>query len=131
MALESRDKAGRSALHYAAADGDFDHARSLIESGADVSLPDQNGWTPLHFAAQRQSAEIIDLLLRSGAKVDPVDRHGNTPLGTAIFNYRSEGKPIEALLAAGADENLQNHYGVSPRSLAHTIANYDVRKFFP
>lgn len=30
----------------------------------------------------------------------------------------------------GANPDIKNNYGVSPKSLARTIANYDVRRFF-
>jgi hypothetical protein len=38
---------------------------------------------------------------------------------------------ISLLREAGADPHRPNAHGVTPASLAHTIANYDVRKFFP
>lgn len=41
-----------------------------------------------------------------------------------------EAECISVLLAAGADPDSDNDYGVSPRSLAYTIANYDMPKFF-
>lgn len=37
---------------------------------------------------------------------------------------------IELLLSAGANPYLENKYGVSPYSLAHDIANFDVKQFF-
>ena len=37
---------------------------------------------------------------------------------------------INILLNKGADAHLKNNYGVSAYSLAHSIANSDVKKFF-
>ena len=37
---------------------------------------------------------------------------------------------IETLIKNGALVDLVNNYGVSPKSLAGTIANYDTHKFF-
>ena len=37
---------------------------------------------------------------------------------------------IEHLLKNGANPDIENNNGVSPKSLARTIANYDVRRFF-
>jgi len=55
------------------------------------------------------------------------DQHGNSPLWRAVFAYRGSSSAIIALKAAGADLDLPNTSGVSPRSLAATIANYDVK----
>ena len=64
------------------------------------------------------------------ADVDAVDAHGNTPLGRAVFNSGEDGAVIAALRKAGADPTLPNASGVSPVSLARTIGNHDVAKFF-
>lgn len=45
------DEFGRSPLHYAALDGNLDAVRRLVETGMDVSLPDNNARTPLHFSS--------------------------------------------------------------------------------
>ncbi|MDH5740819.1 MAG: ankyrin repeat domain-containing protein [Nitrospira sp.] len=92
--------------------------------------PDDNGWTPLHFAAQSNAADTTELLLNAGASVDARDAHGNTPLSTAVFNSRSYGEVIKFLRTHGADPHAKNNHGVSPLSLARTIANFDVRQFF-
>jgi len=124
------DEFGRSELHYAAADGRVDKARAALAGGADVNLADANGWTPLHAAAQSQSATIVQLLVEKGANVDATDRHGNTPLWRAVFAYTNDPATIAALRASGADPLKKNAHGVSPISLARTIANYDVAKCF-
>jgi ankyrin repeat protein len=124
------DRAGRSPLHYAAAERDSDYVSELIQEGADVNLADKNGWTPLHFAAQSNNAEIARLLLDSGAFVDPRDGYGNTPLSTAVFNSRGDGELIGSLRTRGANPNSKNESGVSPVRLARTIANYNVAQFF-
>ena len=126
------DEFGRSDLHYAAADNELARFRSALAraSAADVNTPDRAGWTPLHFAAQTQSAEMVKLLLDHGAAVDPIDRYGNTPLSTAVSRYRGDPATVQALRAAGADPMRKNNYGVSPVSLARTIANFDVANCF-
>ena len=34
------------------------------------------------------------------------------------------------LLASGADPDLENHHGISPRALAETVDTYDLKQFF-
>ncbi len=127
------DRAGRSLLHYAALEGDLDEVARLIAGGYDVGLPDRAAYTPLHFAAQGQHAEVARALLAAGAPVDPQDRFGKTPLTVALFNVpddESEGAVVHVLLAAGADPDLENNRGISPRGLAETVDNFDLMRFF-
>ena len=124
------DRLGRTELHYACADANVDLARKLIQGGANHDLADSHGWTPLHFAAQAQAADLVALLLATGATPDPIDSNGNTPLWTAVLNSHGRGAIIEQLRAAGADPYRLNNHGVSPLSLARTIANYDVARYF-
>jgi hypothetical protein len=126
-----RDRMGRTAVHYAAVDGDVDGLRGLVASGPDLDAADSAGWTPLHFAAQAQNAQAAEALLAAGAAVDVPDRHGNTALWTAVFNFRGEGAALRVLLEAGADPERENAHGVSPRGLAGKIANYDVAVHLP
>jgi ankyrin repeat protein len=124
------DEFRRSALHYAAADGDVERARAELAAGAAVDAADANGWTPLHFAAQSQSAPIVRQLIEKGVSVDVPDSQGNTPLWRAVFAYNGDPATIRLLRDAGADPLRKNKHGVSPASLARTIANYDVAKCF-
>ena len=56
------------ALLRAAASGDLDEARRLLQSGADVNQPlDGIGLTALMFAAQRGDVEMVKLFLKAGA----------------------------------------------------------------
>jgi ankyrin repeat protein len=117
-------------LHYAALNGDGASVKHLLSTGLDAKQADDDGWTPLHFAAQSNAAEVVKLLLKAGAAVDPRDSNGNTPLWRAVFESRGNGEVIELLRKAGADAYVDNNHGISPLSLARTIANYDVRQFF-
>jgi uncharacterized protein len=46
-----------------------------------------------------------------------------------MFNSRGRGDTISALLAKGADPDAVNVSGTSPRSLAASIANYDLSRY--
>ena len=124
------DRAGRTLLHYAAADGDVALVTEKLAAGMDPSAADDDGWTPLHFAAQNGAVPVVLLLINAGAMIDPRDSHGNTPLFRAVFQSRGNGEVIKLLRAAGADPYIENRHGNSPLKLAQTIANYDVRQFF-
>lgn len=124
------DRLNRTALHNAVIDGEFDQARTLLDSGTDVNAKDAMGWAPLHFAAQNLDVEMVRMLLAFNANIDATDEYGNTPLSKAVFNYRGEGNIIELLRKSGADPKRENNSGVSPLTLARMIANYDVSKYF-
>ena len=124
------DRWGRTELHHAAFEGAVEKAQALLAAGAAVDALDDEGWTPLHAAAHSQSAAVAKLLLAAGAEVDAQDPYGNTPLSTAVFESKGRGDVIAVLRQHGADPHCENHYGVSPVSLARTIANYDVAQYF-
>jgi ankyrin repeat protein len=126
----AKDKLHRTELHYACVDADMQQMRALLGAGADPNATDANGWTPLHFAAQANWTEGAIALIEAGATVDAEDRDGNTPLSKAVFNSRGHGAVIKVLLEAGADPSHVNRHGVSPRSLAQTITNYDIAQYF-
>jgi uncharacterized protein len=121
---------GRTPLHHAVIEGDSGLLRSLLEVGADANASDHAGWTPLHFAAQSHDLNAVRLLLDRGARPNAKNAHGNTPLFVAVMNSRGRGEAIAALRAAGADPRMENADGVSALSLARTIANFDIRRFF-
>src|SRR5215468_5895663 len=91
------DRAGRTPLHYAAADAAVTDVTRLLKSGADPNIQDDNGWSPLHFAAQANSPDVVRALIAAGARVDTRDSHGNTPLSKAVFSCGGEGAVIALL----------------------------------
>jgi len=42
----------------------------------------------------------------------------------------SEGAVVYVLLAARADPDLENFYGISPRGHAKSVTNFDLMRFF-
>jgi ankyrin repeat protein len=84
----------------------------------------------LHFAAQEQRAEVTETLLRAGAEVDARDAYGNTPLWRAVFTSRGQVQVVGHLLAAGADPDLANTAGVSPRQLRSALQTTTLRSSF-
>jgi ankyrin repeat protein len=129
MSIE-RDRAGRTALHYAALENDVDQVEELLRSGNDPDVSDRQGFTPLHFAAQQGALEAARALLDAGATVDPVNVYGNTSLWTATFNSRGRGDLIMLLRSRGADPWHVNKAGRTPIDLSRRIGNYNVAQFF-
>jgi ankyrin repeat protein len=124
------DRAGRSPLHYQAFEGPLEDLAGALEGGADPNIADVNGWMPLHFAAQALDPVRVRLLLEHGAEVDPQNRFGVTPVGVALMNAREDDHGvIGLLLGAGADIDIKNIKGISPRLLAGRVSNWDLKKF--
>ena len=93
----------------------------------------QNGeiYEKIHIRAARPlPARRHRRFLRFGANPDLRDAHGNTALFRAVFASRGEGGVIQLLRKAGADPTARNASGVSPLSLARTIANNPVAVHF-
>ena len=68
-AIDTRDSAGFSLLHWAVASGQLDMADVLITEGADLEARARRGKTPLHLAAYEGREEMADLLLSRGADI--------------------------------------------------------------
>lgn len=115
------DRMNRLELHYRAAEGDLTGIAERLLAGDPVDARGKAGFTPLHFAAQQSHGPAARALLRAGAEVDRLDRYGDTPLWRAIFNCRGEDETVSILLQAGADPDVDNASGVSPRALAERL----------
>lgn len=124
------DSSGRTVLSLVVNYGDAVMLQWLLPQGPRLDQPDRNGWTALHFAAQAHAVEKAALLLAAGASVDVPDAYGNTPLWRATFESRGRGEMLQLLLGHGANPDQANGSGVTPRQLAETIANFDVKQFF-
>lgn len=127
--VDAVDREGRTSLFYAAMDDDIAIVTELMRQGANVNAQDKRLETPLHFAVREYRLEVTELLLKNGANVDAQDVEGNTPLWRAVFDSKGRDGVIKLLLSAGASKGLRNKHGVSPESLAKSIANYDVSIF--
>ncbi len=93
--------------------------RDLIAQGADVTAQDEWGWIPLHYA---RTPEVVEVLIdENPSVVNYQNKGGSTPLhiavNGAIRSHENEGI-IKMLLEAGADPDIPNNKGITPRQLA-------------
>ena len=117
---------GKTALHYAVADGDTPAALFLIGRGANVALVDVRGETALHNAC---SAEVVTALLAHGALVNAVDRNGKTPLHFVTRrNFMVTVPAATALLEAGANVNATDANGDTPLHIWARSSSYQSQK---
>jgi ankyrin repeat protein len=78
--------------------------------------------------------DIFNFLISRGADINSTDANGNSIISNAVFNYLKDkdsyGYYIKKLLKIGAEPFTENNYGVSAYSLANSIDNSDVKKYF-
>ena len=83
--IDTRDDAGKTALHWAAEDGLLDAVLMLTEHGANINTKDKSGDTPLHLASRRfQNRAVVAALLNRGASVFIRNVSQQTALHSAV-----------------------------------------------
>ncbi|KAL3451783.1 ankyrin repeat-containing domain protein [Aspergillus insuetus] len=108
--LEAWDAwSGRTALAEAAASGQAELAKLLLEKGANVKTKDRNLCSPLLLAVENGHDEVVKMLLSHGAPVNTRHKHYQTPLSSAA--ERGRLKCVELLLEHGAMVDAQDEYG--------------------
>ncbi|KAJ5710458.1 ankyrin repeat domain-containing protein 52 [Penicillium malachiteum] len=113
--LGSRDKGGRTVLHYTS----MEQSRGpeimnlLLNSGgkAIMDTGDVNGQTALHYAAERNFIEAIHILVAHGADTTTTDNHGFSPCLWAVV--AGQTRATKNLLTLGADANAISADGKS------------------
>ena len=127
---------GWAPMHWACLVGSSQAIKLLLDNGADVNKPANDGWTPLHAAAaafksddnnkrlkpDAAGVQIVQMLLAKGANAKAVTKDGWTPLTAAVANAHvgyqgdQQDRPnrIKALLDAGADVNAADANGRTP-----------------
>jgi len=124
--LDAIDEFGKTALHYAAMEGQEAACKRLLEAGARWTAENDKGSSPLHLAAEVSCCSIVKTLIDAKAEVNARDGDGDTPLHLAAHavkarTRREEGDngnlpdiaTVELLLEAGADPALSRP--IAPR----------------
>lgn len=119
-------------LHDAAARGDLDAIRVLLDHGADVNGRNSfSGGTPLHAAIAPKLRPgllkpTVELLLARGANLEVKDNDGRTPLYAAAEGSTAEA--VELLLSRGANVNARNTAQQTPLHAVVAKAWHDKRE---
>jgi pectate lyase len=115
-------------LQEAAASGDIELARSLLDRGADLDYSDDGNKTALQFAAMNGHREMIELLLAEGARIDAQESYpGRTALDYAVEKGYKD--IVELLITKGADVNVKiigPQEGDTPLHTAIRMAHKDI-----
>ena len=85
----------------------------VLDKGFGVNTEDEFGNTLLVVAAQQVNLPLCEMLLKRQAHINRQNHQGNTPLHYAMA-YDPSGDLGEYLIAQGADDTLENKWGLSP-----------------
>ena len=101
-------------LLQAAATGNLEQVKALINAGADVNATDELGWTALMKACfndemDRGFPDIVQALIDAGADIEAQIVYGTRPLMLAAG--RGEAGVVDVLLRAGVDVLAKNEGG--------------------
>jgi len=106
----------------------YDSFVKIIEQkGLDFS--DSNGFSPLMLCIQENRKRMIDYILSRQIDINKKNVLGNTALFYAVYFSKNQTDIIKKLLEHGADMNIPNKSGVTPLSLANSMANEKVKEF--
>lgn len=96
-------------LLQAIAQQDFEAAKRLIATGANVKSKETDGTTALHVAVETGSLEIARMLLDAGADVNAKTKAKQTPL--LMVDEDAGADLVRLLIARGANVNQQDDEG--------------------
>jgi ankyrin repeat protein len=123
--IEARDPRGATPLMHAAAFGNLETLRTLIDAGVDVNASNDSNATALLWAAR--NPDKARLLIERGANPNAQSKQGRTPL--MIASMHGGGSAIVALLLSkGADVNVRDRFGVSALNLAAWAGHVDIMR---
>lgn len=91
-----------TALCRAAELGNHVAIQMLIDHGADIHLPDQNGISPLMITCMNDHPKCAELLLMCGANPDQANNYGVVPLEISTDTQVNDLVCTELLLRFGA-----------------------------
>lgn len=84
-----------------------------IDAGFSIDEEDDKGNTLLLIACQNVNMKMVEYLVSKRANVNHRNAQGNTPLHFAMA-YDADGALGEYLIARGADDTIENSFGLTP-----------------
>uniref|UniRef100_G1N9F6 Uncharacterized protein n=1 Tax=Meleagris gallopavo TaxID=9103 RepID=G1N9F6_MELGA len=114
--IDERDKAQRTPLHLACANGHADVVTFLVENKCKLNVFDSDNRSPLMKAVQCQQEKCVVILLEHGADPNLGDASGNTALHLAAVAPNTFLAGI--LIEHNAHIDAQNKDGCTPLTLA-------------
>ncbi|XP_032914605.1 ankyrin repeat domain-containing protein 26-like isoform X3 [Catharus ustulatus] len=125
--IDGRDKAERTALHLACANGHVDVVMCLVENKCKLNLFDNDNRSPLMKAVQCQQEKCVAILLEHGADPNLADADGNTALHLAVLTGNTTVGGL--LLEHNANIDAQNKEGYTPLILAVSEHHEEIVEF--
>lgn len=122
--LNSKDKDGKTPLHFAVQSGNKEVAEFLLAQGADIDAKDGKGNTPLHNAPALKHAEIAKFLLSKGADVKIKDEDGMPAIAYALMGGLNE--LVVPILDSGQDVNEEFERGLRIIHMASLMGNKEI-----
>ncbi len=112
--------------------GQYDFVRILVSNGADVNQLDGGGESPIGAAVSGRHENVLRLLLDSSAQVNIQNKEsGRTPLHYALSSFtgnRPTAVIVKMLLEHGADPDLPDKYGETPRMCASRLQDPQINQ---
>ncbi|KAM4884058.1 DNA-binding protein RFXANK isoform 3-T3 [Sylvia borin] len=115
------DERGFTPLIWAAAFGEIETVRHLLEWGADPHALAKERESALALASMGGYTDIVTMLLDRDVDINTYDWNGGTPLLYAV--HGNHVKCVEALLACGADLTEEADSGYTPMDLAVALGH--------
>ena len=90
--VDSIDRLGSTALHYASQRGEVGCVEVLLKYGASARLPNSQDMTPLHLACASGHQNVVEIVLQEWVTPDPQvvlnmkDYQGRTPLHVCLYH---------------------------------------------
>lgn len=120
------DERGFTPLLWAAAFGEIETVRYLLEWGADPHVLAKERESALSLASMGGYTDIVTMLLERNVDINIYDWNGGTPLLYAVRG--NHVKCVEALLACGADLTTEADSGYTPMDLAVALGHKKVQQ---
>jgi ankyrin repeat protein len=117
--VHQKDEFGKTALAYAAANGNEYMINCILQAGADINARDNLNKTSLMYAVSKAgNIKIVELLLEAGANPSVIDTQHNSVLMYAVLY--GDLDIVKLLLNKNHNMNLVNSAGLNVLNLAIT-----------